>query len=216
VTEILPPHVPLARFRQTVPLDLSKVANRALADDADDDGKGGWTDQGPGADMRALPTGEQRMGGVLFKIPEGPKSIVVLKNQPRSKGDLPAKVTIPVGRKFDTLFFLHSGAWCNTDLKEFFHYVIHYADGKDVTLTVGPQNLRDWIGEPVARFPLEQDTFSTVAATVRVTQFGRGSVYRMEWSASPDRRPVEIKSIEFASEGKAVPVLLGITGVLEW
>jgi hypothetical protein len=129
---------------------------------------------------------------------------------------LPEKVTIPIGRKFDTLFFLHAGAWCNTDDKEFFRYVLHYADGKDVTLSVGPQNMRDWTAEPVARFQMEQDTFSTVAQTVKVPQFGRGSVYRMEWSAPVDRRGVEIKSIEFIGGGKAVPILLGITGVTEW
>ena len=53
--------------------------------------------------------GEQRFGGVLFKIPDGPKSVVVLKSTSHDNGDLPEKVAIPVGRKFDTLFFLHSG-----------------------------------------------------------------------------------------------------------
>jgi hypothetical protein len=38
----------------------------------------------------------------------------------------------------------------------------------------------------------------------------------MEWGAPMDRRGVEIKSIEFAGGGKAVPILLGITGVIEW
>ena len=109
-----------------------------------------------------------------------------------------------------------NGAWCNTDDKEFFRYVLHYVDGKDVTLTVGPQNMKDWIAEPAARFPVEEGTFSTVAETVNVPQFGHGSIYRMEWSAPLDRRPVEIKSIEFIGNGKCVPVLLGITGVLEW
>jgi hypothetical protein len=214
--EILGPRLPLARIRETLPVDLSKAANRALADDVDNDGKGGWTDQGSSADMREFKTGERRFGGVPFKIAEGPKSIVVLQSSARAKGDLPQKVAIPVGRKFDTLFFLHSGAWCNTDDKEFFRYVLHYADGKDVTLSVGPQNMRDWTAEPVARFKMEQDTFSTVAQTVKVPQFGHGSVYRMEWSAPVDRRGVEIKNIEFIGNGKCVPVLLGITGVMEW
>jgi len=31
-----------------------------------------------------------------------------------------------------------------------------------------------------------------------------------------DRRPVEIRSIEFAGNGTTVPILLGITGVIEW
>ena len=106
-------------------------------------------------------------------------------------GDLPEKVAIPVGRKFDTLFFLHSGVGCNPGDKEFFRYVLHYADGRNVTLTIGPKNMRDWLAEPVVRFPLEQDTFSTVAQTVNTPRSGRGSVYRMEWThrwtAGPSR-----------------------------
>jgi hypothetical protein len=38
----------------------------------------------------------------------------------------------------------------------------------------------------------------------------------MEWSAPLDRRGVEIKSIDFVGGGKAVPILLGITGVVVW
>jgi hypothetical protein len=208
---ILPPRLPPQAVKETFYVDLSKVANRALADDADNDGKGGWTDQGPDADMREFKTGERRFGGVPFKILPSPKSVVVLKSVHRAKDDLPAKVTIPVGRKLDTLFFLHSAAWFSG-----FKYVIHYADGKDVTLAVGPSNMRDWAAEPAARFPLEEGTFSTVAQTVKVPLFGHGSVYRMEWSAPPDRRTVEIKSIEFIGDGECVPVLLGITGVMEW
>jgi hypothetical protein len=83
--EILGPRLPLARFRETLPVDLSKVANRALADDVDNDGKGGWSDQGSQADMREFKSGEHRFGGVLFKIPEGPKSIVVLKSAARPR-----------------------------------------------------------------------------------------------------------------------------------
>jgi hypothetical protein len=31
-----------------------------------------------------------------------------------------------------------------------------------------------------------------------------------------ERRTIEIKSIDFVGAGKAVPILLGITGVMEW
>ena len=78
-------------------VDLSGVANRALADDVDNDGKGGWTDQGPGADMRLLATGRRSFGGVPFFIPPGDKSVVVLKSANRNPGNLPDKVSIPVG-----------------------------------------------------------------------------------------------------------------------
>ena len=47
-------------------------------------------------------------------------------------------------------------------------------------------------------------------------QFQQGSVYRMEWSCPIDRRGVELESIEFVGNGQCVPILLGITGVMEW
>ena len=61
-----------------------------------------------------------------------------------------------------------------------------------------------------------RETFTTVVETVKNAQFRQGSLYRMEWSASLDRRGLEIKSIDFVSGGKAVPILLAITGVVEW
>ena len=68
----------------------------------------------------------------------------------------------------------------------------------------------------MARFKLEEDTFTTVVETAKNTQFKQGNLYRMEWSAPLDRRGVEIKSIDFVGGGKAVPILLGITGVVVW
>ena len=212
--EALPPRLPLERLRETFFVDLSKVANRALADDDPNDGKGGWSDQGAGCDMRAFPTGPRKFGGVPFNVLPAPKSIVVLKSTMRAPGDLPEKVTIPVGRKADTLFFLHAAAWAGEG--ELFRYVIHYQDGKQVTLGVDQKNMADWIAEPVKRFPKEQGTFSTAAETVPSPQFGKGTVYRMEWSAPRDRRTVAIESIEFVGNPKCVPILLAITGVVEW
>ena len=215
--DILLPRLPLQRFKETVLIDISKQANRRLTDETDNDGKGGWTDQGPGADMRELKTGDRRLGGVMFRLlPDAANAVIVLKSLNRPKGELPDKVTIPVGKKLDTLFFLHSAAWCPTGNEEAFHYVVHYADGKDVTLKVTGNNLVDWIHDGVARFPLEEETFTTAVETVKNTQFKQGSLYRMEWSAPLDRRGVEIKSIDFVGGGNAVPILLGITGIVIW
>jgi hypothetical protein len=69
---------------------------------------------------------------------------------------------------------------------------------------------------PVPVFKQEQGTFSTAVETVKNPQFGQGTIYHMEWSSPRDRRGVEIESIEFVGGGKSVPVLLGITGVVEW
>ena len=213
--EILPPRLSLLKIKDTVAVDISRQANRALDDEAENDGKGGWADLGSAADMNELRTGERRLGGVLFRILSGPNAIVVLKSRSRSPGDLPEKVTIPVQRKFDTLFFLHASGWCPGAGEEAFRYVIHYADGADATLKVTGDNMADWVADPVARFPQEEGTFSTVVDTVKNARCRQGSIYRMEWSAPPDRRGIEIKNIEFIGAGYAVPILLGITGVIE-
>jgi len=91
---VLPPRLPLERFKETFFVDLSSVANRALPDEVDNDGRGGWTDQGPNLDMRAFQTGERNFGGVRFNILPAPKSIVVLKSSTRNPGNLPDKAVI--------------------------------------------------------------------------------------------------------------------------
>jgi hypothetical protein len=214
--EALPPRLRLERIKKTFPIDLSTLTNRGLADDVANDGQGGWSDQGALADMRALKTGKVKYGGVPFEIGAEPKCCVVLKSSSRNAGQLPARVTIPVGKRLDTLFFLHASAWAQQGGDLNFQYVIHYRDQKDVTLLVTGNNLADWTADPVRRFPKEENTFTTAAVTVPVPQFGQGTVYRMEWNAPAHRRAVEIESIEFIGGGKAVPILLGITGATEW
>ena len=166
--------------------------------------------------MRELKTGERRLGGVPFNIlPDDARASSCSRARIAPRATCPTRSRSPSAR---------SSTRCSSctpppgapGTDEAFHYVIHYADGKDVTLKVTGNNLADWIDDPVARFPLEEDTFTTVAETVKNTQFGQGSIYRMEWSCPLDRRGVEIKSIDFVGGGKAVPILLGITGVVIW
>jgi hypothetical protein len=208
--EALPPRLPLQRFREVFSVDLAPFVNRSFTDDEANNGIGGWSDQGPNCDMRAVETGRRKFGGVPFDILPG-KSVVVLKSTWRTPGSLPDNVTIPVGRKVDTLFFLHSAAWFGG-----FEYILHYADGKDVTVTMSSKNMKDWAGEPTDYFPAEEVTYTTVAETVPSPQFGQGSLYRTEWSAPADRRAVDLKSIEFTNSSKCVAMLVAITGILEW
>jgi len=135
--------------------------------------------------MRAFRCGQRKLGGVAFKILPAPKSVVVLKSTTRNPGDLPPKVTVPVGRKADTL-------------------------------PINGTNLADWWADPVTRFPEEEKTFTTVAETAPRGDQWRGSVYRMEYNLPLDRRSVAIESIEFIGSGQCVPILLGVTSVMEW
>ena len=94
------------------PVDLSAFLNRGFKDDVGDDGKGGWPDQGPKADMHDFPTGDQNFGGVPFHIGKEPRTCIVLKSNSRPLPELyPDEATIPLGYPVEGLCFLHSTSW---------------------------------------------------------------------------------------------------------
>ena len=75
------PGTPEKEVKKSLPIDASKFAwtvcdltgllNRPLADDVDNDGKGGWTDQGPTMDLRNLHAGDYTCNDVAFRVRRG-------------------------------------------------------------------------------------------------------------------------------------------------
>ena len=80
-----------------------------------EDGKGGWTDQGPRADLRTLAKGKHHFQGVPFVLADTRKDrkcCIVLSSDARPFPDnLPAEVTIPIGQVLEGLYFLHGFAY---------------------------------------------------------------------------------------------------------
>ncbi len=194
------------------PVDLSALVNREFADEKADDGQGGWSDQGPTTDLRMFPTGEQVFNGVSFTI-LSPKGCVVLRsNQRPQSAELPESVTIPVNRKADVLFFLHSGAWLG-DGRHHWSYVIHRGDGTQEKIdVVGGENIRDWSSpNPDLPFDREYPTTTKVAWTGSNPTFDKVSVYMMAWVNTHDW--CDVTNVEMTSpEGDGVPILLAVTG----
>ncbi|MBI2301991.1 MAG: right-handed parallel beta-helix repeat-containing protein, partial [Armatimonadetes bacterium] len=193
-------------------VDLSKLVNRAFADEKADDGQGGWSDQGPTTDLRMFPTGKQTFGEVPFDI-LSPVGCVVLKSGYRPQStDLPERVVIPVHHKADVLYFLHSGAWIGGGRLQW-SYIIHRGDGTSETLKViAGDSLRDW-SDPNAALPFDREypTTTTVAWSGANQTFDKVSVYRMAWVNHSDW--CEVSEIEMvANEGCGVPILVAITG----
>lgn len=192
-------------------IDLTPYANRALKDDAADDGQGGWIDQGPDADLRSFPTGDRSFVGLPFKIGAGAKSIIVLKSSSKSApSDTPEEVTIPIGYPVEALAFLHSTAYAGSNTRVGV-YQIQYADGTtaDIALRCG-ENIRDWTDKSGGEFTFERGTKSYVAWTGSCKTYSPISVLQMRWvNPKPD---VVVKAVRFAiGDGSAVPVLLGLT-----
>ena len=120
------------RLRRETPestsLDLSAAMNMSLRDDVPNDGKGGWTDQGPDNDLRMLKPGTRLFNGVRFTVGEGEKSCIMLRG--RRRPDFPAKAETEIagnvrGRR---LYLLHSLAW-QSGGAELGSVTVSYRDG---------------------------------------------------------------------------------------
>ena len=191
-------------------IDLGKQLNRAFQDEVDDDGQGGWSDQGAKLDLRSFPTDapQQVFNGVPFRIGQ-PQGCVVLASGYRNSKGLPSRVEIPIDRKADVLFFLQSSAW--TSAKHHANYIVRYADGTEATIKlVGGVNYRDWVAsDPTEPFLYETDTVTRCAWSGKSVLFPKVSLYNMGW-VNP-RPGKTIRAVGFESKGLGVPILVALT-----
>lgn len=139
---------PLDWTKQNVKtLDLRSLVNRGFADDVAGDGKGGWTDQGPNANLATLPTGRQTLAGVPFDIIDpaknNGKSMLVISRRPDQK-NVAASMVIPFNAKAGMLTFLHTGAWFSVSEKPVVVEFIYANDIKVKTQFVPAYHLSDW------------------------------------------------------------------------
>jgi len=193
-------------------VDLSPYANRGLRDDPAT-GLVGWTNQGEN-DMRALPTGQQRFADIPFHI-AAPKSAVVLYSQSAENTGLPREVTgIKIGRRADTLFFLHTIAW---DAVTPFKYRISYEDGTVLEVpVVRGQQVLDWWTDPSGQDEAMARYGMFVAWRGDNPMHKGVTLPGWEWrNPSPDK---VIRDIDFCTVPESgyspVPVLVAITGAV--
>lgn len=190
-------------------ISLATLVNRSLADEQADDGKGGWSDQGPDSDMKGLSTGSKTNEGVPFEL-LAPQTCIVLDSSQRPQSKLPKSVTIPIDLKANVLYFLHSGAWLNAG-KTHWIYTVNYADGKKEEINVvAGVNVRDWSSANVTDFENTQTMRTTVWPELVGNKLSPAcGIFQMEWlNPRPD---VAIQNIEMTSSGNGVPILLAIT-----
>jgi hypothetical protein len=194
------------------PIDLLAFCNRGFRDDVANDGRGGWPDQGPKADLREFPTGEQNFGGVPFTIGKEPRCCVVLKSNSRPLQDLyPDEVTIPLGFPVEGLSFLHSTSWGAQSPTGV--YQIQYGDGTTAEIIlVENENIFGWTRAP-AEFARERGTRSRVAWTGSTPLFPVICVSQMLWlNPKPD---VPVRAVRFANPQKNMcPVLIAMTAAV--
>ena len=186
-------------------IDLSKAANRSFSDDKAGDQKGGWTDYGHSADFREMPLGITRLqGGVPFKIIDPAKnndrSCIVLAGKYRPY--FPKKVTgIPVGELLNSIYVLHISMYAAHLPGAAVRYTLHYEDGTTHTFTADTRyDIPDWWNAQPRRNALP------------VLRVGEKTLCMSEY-VNP-RPKTKIVSMDIESTGRAIPVIVAITGRL--
>jgi beta-galactosidase len=193
------------------PVDLSKHAN-AFRDEK------GWFGD-PKFTFKDLPTGRQTLAGVQFEIYDFPTSPVPTVLMLSDRASKPAREIrgIPVNRKADALFFLHTMKLdrpLNNDERrkkqrfETLRYLITYADGKTETVPVCAEiDIHDYHQPTPLAIPGAQ-----IAWTRPYESGNRTAVaYARQWT-NP-RPDVEIKSLDMlpGANPRGTPALLAVT-----
>jgi hypothetical protein len=151
-------------------------------------------------DLSKLPIGTTRLDGVPYEIYQnqlapGDDNIVGLGTLGQFKG--PRKVTLPVDRKADALFFLHTlvsettpeRAGIEGDRPVVFRYGVTYADGRtlEAPIRLG-REVADWLSRKPADLP-----GARVAWQAPTQGGGKTVLYHVPW-ANP-RPDVKIASV---------------------
>ena len=149
---------------ESTPLDISAAANRAFRDDRADDRQGSWNDQGPGNDLRMLPAGKQKWGGLDFLLLDHAanhgRTCIALKGKARP--ELPIEASVPVnGKSGRYLYLLNALGWEPVKETPVGNITVRYENGTQDILPVvsgihtanfwNPRELREgvavWRGE---------------------------------------------------------------------
>lgn len=192
-------------------VDLSAVLTQRHIDD---DGTG-WLRKGGDYDLRTLPIGRQRLGGVLFEVQDPRrrqgKSIVMLRGERDVATAMPQRVTIPWRGPAGCLIFLHTALDRAISFDQVVgRYTIALQGGgrHAVDLRYG-RNISSWLWDAETGIAsIEQEV-----AWSGVTRAGNDVHLQMlRWANPTPQTPIE--SIELSSAGgRASPVVLAITAL---
>jgi len=193
------------------PVDLTGVLNRSFVDEIENDGMGGWSDQGPQNDLREfkLLAGEHDFNGVRYRI-ERPNALFALTSQFRRHGNDYDMVRVDMkGKVAPWLFFLNASAW--TMSMHCLSVYVEYMDGTEYEIRFkGGSNLRGWTEKnPQAPSEGETDTVTKWAFVVPQAYWGKAAAFTTAWKNPAPSKP--IKALRFQSLNRPVALFMAVS-----
>lgn len=168
-----------------------------------------------------LPAGKSKMGGVefdVYEMPTSPTPQVLMLGGGGVPGNLPSQINgIPVNRKADALFFLHTARIDSRmndndrrDKKTYdmFKYVVNYADGQKEEIPIRAElDIENYLQKTPAAIPGAQTAWVRPYENSDETAVA----YSKQWN-NP-RPDVVITSVDMIAvdPARGVPVLLALT-----
>lgn len=190
-------------------VDLRKVANAGLTDEVASDAKGGWTDQGPGNDLRSFKTGPGEYAGINFNVIDqasnNGRSIIALRG--RNCLHYPTTVTVelpqPTAAKY--LYILSALGWEPLDKVEIGTITCEYDDTRFVSRSEG--HFKVVSGVDTANFWMPRQIKNAAIGWRGINPSARIGLYvtRFQLSGKP------VKRITFESNGAAEWFIPAIT-----
>ena len=175
-------------------LDLRGCANAGFADEVSNDGKGGWTDQGPANDLRMLKSGKQMMDRTPFDIIDpaanGGRGCIVLAGSAKPMFPESAACKISGNVSGSCLYLLHAVAWPNREVGK---VNVTYSDGSSDSFEVrGGRDVGNWWAP--ASCPNGKVVWTAENSVAYV------GLYRSRFKL----RPIPVSRVEFKSAKRAV------------
>ena len=125
---------------ESTPVDIRQAANMGFRDETADDGRGGWSDQGPNNDFRSMTTGKRKFSGVTYEVIDpsanGGKSCIVVADPKFRKVPSTKPVELAGTHSGRWLYLLHASAWTPRFGDPIGEITVDYADGKTQRIPV--------------------------------------------------------------------------------
>lgn len=190
-------------------VSIAKASNMGFADEVENDGKGGWTDQGSENDLRSFPVKATTFAGIPFAITDpaknNNKSCIVLRGRERPNFPVSAEVVLEKPVKGKYLYVLNALGWEPSGRTEIGEITIDFDNNMFVDKSVKSYPVKSGIN--TANFWMPRLISEATVGWRHENPSSTIGLYVSRFELPPEA----VKKITFESKNNAVWMIAGVT-----